>query len=304
MLSASEPPLAIDGLEVVGQAGFRLLVERFAVEPGEVVAVIGANGSGKTTLIETIVGLRRLKRGTVSVLGTRNRPLPTSVRRRLGVQLQSASFEPTLTVREIVAMHHAGSGRNDPALAEALDIGKLRDNTYGKCSGGQKQRVHLYTALSRAPDLVLLDEPSAGLDAQAAAALRALVAGVDRRGTGRALVIVTHLNADARLADRVVWLDGGTFVAEGPLGRLVADHLGEQRLEVRHAPDVAADVSGRLGSMGLKVRGGVDREDGMATIAYGPRGFEQPALARLEGAGITGYAVGAAGCEDLLAATD
>lgn len=190
------------------------------VGAGECVALLGPNGAGKTTLVNMVVGLLPAK--DVRVCG--GDPRIASTRRKLGVVQQSLGFPNTLKVVELVtgAAVRAGVPRSaaGPVMAE-LDLTDLAGRRAGKLSGGQKQRLQLAMALVADPRLLVLDEPTAGLDMPARRRFWQLLAERRERGTG--VLITTHLiEESSAVADRVVVLDRGRVVAGGTPDELVA----------------------------------------------------------------------------------
>ncbi|MTV25641.1 ABC transporter ATP-binding protein [Nitriliruptoraceae bacterium ZYF776] len=183
------------------------------ISPGECVALLGPNGAGKTTAVDAVIGLHRTTGGSVRVLG--GDPQTAAVRRRLGVVQQSVGFPATLRVAEIVrgAAVRAGVAvdRVPAALAEA-GITDLAGRSAAKLSGGQQQRLQLAAALVTDPALLVLDEPTEGLDASARRAFWSTLAR--RRDGGTGILLTTHLvDEAASVADRVVVLDRGRVVA-------------------------------------------------------------------------------------------
>jgi ABC-2 type transport system ATP-binding protein len=192
------------------------------VDPGECVALLGPNGAGKSTLVAITVGLLAPQHGTVRVLD--GDPRRAATRRRLGVAQQTLGFPNTLTVHELVTgaairggLRAAAAG---PILAE-LGLTDLASRRVSKLSGGQKQRVQLAMALVTEPMLLVLDEPTVGLDTQARRHFWEILAR--RRAQGASVLVTTHLiEESAAVADRVVVLDHGRILADAPPETLVA----------------------------------------------------------------------------------
>ncbi|ANZ43232.1 multidrug ABC transporter ATP-binding protein [Lentzea guizhouensis] len=189
---------------------------------GECVALLGPNGAGKTTLVNLVVGLLAAKEGRIRVGG--GDPRIASTRRQLGVVQQSLGFPNTLKVAELVtgAAVRAGVPRSaaGPVLAE-LDLTDLAGRRAAKLSGGQKQRLQLAMALVAEPRLLVLDEPTAGLDVPARRRFWQILAQRRERSTG--VLLTTHLvEESSAVADRVVVLDRGRVVAGGTPDELVA----------------------------------------------------------------------------------
>lgn len=184
-----------------------------AVEQGEIVAVLGPNGAGKTTTFELLLGLIRPTAGSVRILGEEPGP---RVRGRIGAMLQSAGLPEQVTVRELVRL----IGRSYPQSLDVDDVlastglTKRARRAVTTLSGGERQRVLLALALVGAPQLLLLDEPTAAMDVEVRrafwASMREFTAG------GRTVLFATHYLQEAdQFADRVVVLARGVLVADG-----------------------------------------------------------------------------------------
>lgn len=186
-----------------------------SVGEGEFVALLGPNGAGKTTLVRTVVGLIKQTSGTVSVAG--GDPAQAAVRQRLGVVQQDVGFPRTLTVAEVVEGAVARAGGEPETAQHALEemgLGALRKRRASNLSGGQQQRLQLAMGLVADPVLLVLDEPTVGLDVSARRAFWQTLAERRQRGTG--ILLTTHIVEEAAaVADRVVVVDAGTVVAEG-----------------------------------------------------------------------------------------
>jgi ABC-2 type transport system ATP-binding protein len=183
------------------------------VAPGECVALLGPNGAGKTTLVGLATGLLAVQSGVVEVCGAD--PRRAATRRNLGVVQQTMGFPHTLNVGELVRGAAARAGRSaaavGPVLAE-VGISDLRKRRIAKLSGGQRQRVALAMALVGDPTLLLLDEPTVGLDITARRTFWQTIAA--RRDAGVGIVLTTHIIEEAAaIADRVVVLQGGAIIA-------------------------------------------------------------------------------------------
>ena len=190
----------------------------------QVTAVLGPNGAGKTTSIECAEGLQRPDSGEVRVLGQDPWGSSPQHRARVGVMLQDGGL-PTGS-RPVRLLRHLASLYAGPAdvgeLVERLGIDAFAGTTVRRLSGGQKQRVALAAALIGRPELVFLDEPTAGLDPHARRDVWSLVREV--RDGGCAVVVTTHSFAEAeRIADRIVIVQSGRVVADGSLAELTRD---------------------------------------------------------------------------------
>lgn len=183
---------------------------------GEVTCVLGPNGAGKTTAVEIATGLQAPDGGTVRVLGTDPWHAPAGHRARVGVMLQDGGLPQAVRPGQLLS-HLArfwADPADVPALVTRLGIDAFLGTPVRRLSGGQRQRVALAAALVGRPDVVFLDEPTAGLDPHARREVHALIREV--ADAGAATVVTTHSFEEAeRLADRVVVIVGGRVAAEG-----------------------------------------------------------------------------------------
>ncbi|MEU5684098.1 sulfate ABC transporter ATP-binding protein [Streptomyces venezuelae] len=191
------------------------------LRPGETVALLGPNGAGKSSTLDLLLGLRRPDSGTVRVLGTEPREAITAG--RVGAMLQSGGLMGEVTVRELVTLAcdlHPRPYRVNDALAHA-DITKIADRKVDKLSGGQEQRVRFALATAGAHDLIVLDEPTTGMDVTARQAFWATMR--EQADQGRAVLFATHYleEADA-IADRVLVLHRGRLLADGTAAEIKA----------------------------------------------------------------------------------
>jgi lipooligosaccharide transport system ATP-binding protein len=190
----------------------------FDVAAGECFGFLGPNGAGKTTTMKMIYGLARVDEGDLTVLGLDARAQRREVKARIGVVPQEQNLDRELTVREnlaVQALYHGRSadGRIDDLLEMAV-LASRADDRPQELSGGMKRRLLIARALVNEPELVVLDEPTTGLDPQARLAVWGLL---DRlRSEGVTLIITTHYMEEAeRMCDRLVIMDYGRIVAEG-----------------------------------------------------------------------------------------
>jgi len=191
---------------------------------GTVTALLGPNGAGKTTTVECLEGLQRPDAGSVRVLGADPWRAGPDHRARVGVMLQEGGL-PT-TSRALPLLRHLAALYADPVplevLVDRLGIGAFAATTVRRMSGGQRQRVALAAALLPRPDVLFLDEPTAGLDPHARLEVWDLVRGEAARGA--CVVVTTHSFEEAeRLADHVVIMAGGRVVADGTLDEVRGD---------------------------------------------------------------------------------
>lgn len=205
----------------------------FEVRAGECFGFLGPNGAGKTTTMKMIYGLASVDQGDLSVLGLDIRHRRREVKARIGVVPQEENLDRDLSVREILdvqALYHGvpRDGRIDDLLEFTL-LRPRSDARPRELSGGMKRRLLIARALVNRPELVLLDEPTTGLDPQARIAVWGLL---DRlRSQGVTLLVTTHYMEEAqRICDRLVIMDRGRIVAEGAPDELL-ERYGEETLE-------------------------------------------------------------------------
>ena len=234
--------------QVVAVAGLSL-----TITPGEVVALLGPNGAGKSTTIDMLLGLTRPDAGRVSLYGME--PVAAIRAGRVGALLQSGGLLPDLTVGEIVGLAAALQDRPRP-VREVLDRAGLSDlakRRVGQLSGGQQQRVRFAMALVADPDLLVLDEPTTGLDVEARRAFWAAMRVETERG--RTVLFATHYldEADA-YADRIVLMRAGSVVADGTASQIKSVVSG--RLIRATLPDADPSVLAALpGADSVELRG-------------------------------------------------
>ncbi len=195
----------------------------FTVHRGEVFGILGPNGAGKTTTLEVIEGLQSPTAGETAVLGVDTRRDPQQVKGRIGVQLQASAYFDFLTLHEILTLFGTFYPRRIPAdeLLEVVGLADRSGTTLKKLSGGQKQRFTVAASLVNDPEVVILDEPTTGLDPQARHNLWDLIRQI--HSDGRTVVLTTHYMEEAQaLCDRVAIMDAGRIVAlDTPSGLLL-----------------------------------------------------------------------------------
>jgi len=196
----------------------------FAVEEGEIFGLLGPNGAGKSTTLEIIETLRPKTSGKITVAGFDLDKDPNSIKKIIGVQLQSSGFYPNLNLLELVTLFSGLYNRKVNAL-ELLDKVSLADKAKSKVkelSGGQKQRFSVATTLINNPKIIFLDEPTTGLDPQARRNLWELIKQI--RADGATVIITTHYMDEAEyLCDRVAIIDSGKIVALATPDKLIDD---------------------------------------------------------------------------------
>jgi ABC-2 type transport system ATP-binding protein len=250
-----DPMVVVDGL--VKRYGSRTVLDGVSlrIAAGELVALLGPNGAGKTTTVEIIEGYRRPDGGAVRVLGVDPAAGGPALRARVGLMLQNGGIDPRAQPRETLRQY--GRFHTEPRDPdELLDLVGLRTvarTRYRRLSGGERQRLGLALALVGRPEVVILDEPTAGMDPEARATTRAIVA--DLRDAGAAVLLTSHDLTDVeRLADRICVLDGGRIVAVGTPAELRAG--ATPRLRFRLDRVLAATGLDALGVALAEVRPG------------------------------------------------
>jgi ABC-2 type transport system ATP-binding protein len=205
------------------------------VRAGEIVGVLGPNGAGKTTTISIIEGLLTADAGTASVFGesVSDQRGMARVKPRLGVSMQNSVLPPLLTVKELLEFKASlyPSPLDPQRLIEVLGLTPKRGAQYRHLSGGQQQRVVLAMALVGDPELLFLDEPTSQLDPQGRRAVWDLLIEQRQRRNAAALVTTHQMEEAERLCDRVLIIDRGRIIAEGPPRTLVAEHCPGRTLE-------------------------------------------------------------------------
>lgn len=191
----------------------------FAVAAGEILGVLGPNGAGKTTAIECMAGLAAPDEGIILFQG---KPINRYSRRRIGVALQAMALQDAITPRETLMLFAKlyGARPEIDDLLSSVGLADRADARFSTLSGGQKQRLNLALALINDPTLLLLDEPTTGLDQ----AGESMLLGTVRRlaADGRAVVLTTHnLEQAERICDRLVIIDRGRVIASGAPAELV-----------------------------------------------------------------------------------
>jgi ABC-2 type transport system ATP-binding protein len=188
----------------------------FEVRAGEVFGLLGPNGAGKTTTVEILEGLRSRTGGRVAVLGRDPEVQTRQLKDRIGVCLQATRLQDKIKVREAMELFASFYTRTVDSvdLLKRLQLWEKREAQYAQLSGGQKQRLALALALLNDPQVLFLDEPTAGLDPQARLEIHGLVENLRRER--RTILLTTHYIEEAeRLCDRVAIMDEGSIVAMG-----------------------------------------------------------------------------------------
>jgi ABC-2 type transport system ATP-binding protein len=260
-----------DAIEVKGLTisyGTTLAVDQltFGVGFGEVVGVLGPNGAGKTSTLETIEGYRRPTQGSVRVLGLDPAAKQAQLSREMGVMLQEGGIPARMTVKAALSLYSRfyDHPKSISELTERLNLTSVLTTPYRRLSGGEKQRLSLALALIGAPRVLLLDEPTAGVDPEGKAAIRELI--TDLRTASVAILMTGHeLEEIDRIVDRVLIIDRGKERAHGSPSELRQAYGGEG-VEFSTLSDVDCGVLGsRLGTSVRSVRANRYRVEGEPT---------------------------------------
>jgi ABC-2 type transport system ATP-binding protein len=234
------------------------------VRRGECFGLLGPNGAGKTTTIEILEGILDADDGELQVLGRTWSAHAGELRQRIGVALQETHLPGKLKVAEVVELFRSfyDSG---PAVDEVIDsvqLGEKRSTWVSKLSGGQKQRLAVACALTSAPDLLFLDEPTTGLDPQSRRSLWDLVERF-RAGGGTTLLTTHYMDEAQQLCDRVGIMDHGKLIALGTPAELIASLGAEHVIEFKiDSGDVIAGLDNLPGVTNVR-----NREDWMQLTA-------------------------------------
>jgi lipooligosaccharide transport system ATP-binding protein len=256
------------------------------VPVGTCVGLLGPNGAGKSTTMRLLTAQAIADEGEIEVLGFRLPGESKQARAQCGVVPQLDNLDVTLTVEQnlLVFAHLYRIGRSErrEAIEQALQMANLvdrRDTRVDKLSGGMRRRLLIARGLVHRPRLVLMDEPTVGLDPQVRQELWALIDAL--RAEGTTILMSTHYIEEAqRLADTVLIMSHGSAVAKGPPWDLVAEHAGREAVEVYGPPARLAEVEAAARADGLRTRRtgtsisvlGVDGADGRV-----PDGERRPA---------------------------
>jgi lipooligosaccharide transport system ATP-binding protein len=227
---------------------------------GTCVGLLGPNGAGKTTTMRLLTAQTIADEGEIEVLGFRLPEESKQARAQCGVSPQLDNLDVTLTVEQnllvFAHLYRIGRAERRDAIERALEMANLvdrRKSRVDKLSGGMRRRLLIARALVHRPRLVLLDEPTVGLDPQVRQGLWALIDAL--RAEGTTILMSTHYIEEAqRLADTVMIMSHGSAVAAGPPAQLVAEHAGTEAVEVYGPPARLAEVEAEAAASGLRTR--------------------------------------------------
>jgi lipooligosaccharide transport system ATP-binding protein len=258
----------IQGVGVTKRFGSFVAVDGidFQVEPGEAFGFLGPNGAGKTSTMRMVGCVSQPTSGTLRILGMDPTVDGPAIRGRLGVVPQDDSLDLELTVLDNLMVYgryfdlpRAEVRRRSEELLEFMQLDERRDDQVDPLSGGMKRRLTIARALINRPDLILLDEPTTGLDPQARHLLWDRFYQLKRSGT--TMVLTTHYMEEAeQLCDRLVIMDGGRIVTEGSPRELVTRHATREVVELRFADRERAEAAlPRVAAFGERIEVLTDR---------------------------------------------
>ncbi len=238
---------AVDGLEL-------------EVPLGHCFGLLGPNGAGKSTTMRMLTGQAIADAGTIEVLGYRLPAESKLARARMGVCPQESNLDIDLSVREVLSvfarLYRVPAARREGAIDDALSLAGLTaraDDLAVTLSGGMQRRLLIARALIHEPDLVLLDEPTVGLDPQVRQEIWSLILAL--RDRGATVLMSTHYIEEAqRLADRVAIMSAGRVVAEGTPAELIRVHAGREAIDVIGSPAELQALRGRADAAGVPTR--------------------------------------------------
>jgi ABC-2 type transport system ATP-binding protein len=223
--------LDVDGLNVFYGSFQAVSNVSFQVKPGEIFGLLGPNGAGKTSTLSAVEGLLIPRSGEISVAGFNTLKQPIHAKANMGVQLQATSFQPELTITEIIKLFAGiyGISLTREKLNTILQDIKLEESAtkkFGQLSGGQQQRVSLVIATIHDPILVILDEPTSGLDPQSRRQLWERIEAI--RGKGHAVLLTTHSMEEAEaVCDRIAIIDHGKVIETNEPQALIDIHRND-----------------------------------------------------------------------------
>ncbi len=246
--TTQEPVISVRGLRKCYGALEAVKGIEFEVGRGEVFGLLGPNGAGKTTTVEILEGLRPRTAGEVSILGIDPETTIGRLKDRIGVCLQATNLPEKIKVSEAMRLFASFYSRRTDGnrLLDRLQLRDKRDRYYSQLSGGQKQRLAVALALINDPQLVFLDEPTAGLDPQARLEIHGLVEELRREK--RTVLLTTHYIEEAeRLCDRVAIIDEGRIIALGTPREIQSRTVGRSIIEIQLEGPLMGDDLPRIG---------------------------------------------------------
>ena len=223
----------------------------FDVYEGEIFGLLGPNGAGKSTTLEIMETLREKTSGEVSICGFNLDKEPDSIKKVIGVQLQTSGYYPGLTLLELINLFSGLYNQDvDPiALLKIVNLVDKAKNKYKEMSGGQKQRFSIATTLINKPKIIFLDEPTTGLDPQARRSLWELIKNI--RAEGTTVIITTHYMDEAeQLCDRIAIMDEGEIISLDSPDKMIDDLVSSgferpKQVKAANLEDVFIHLTGK-----------------------------------------------------------
>ncbi len=259
--------MKIQNLQVIHSRDTLLDIPKLDMYRGCSIALVGSNGAGKTTLLESILGLRKTTRGDIAL---------HCDKRDMGVQLQNATYNPEILVKEVFKLHATLYGKTNPKLHESFILKELESKKYGRLSRGQKQRVDLYVALAHQPSTLILDEPGTGLDKRFYEQFITVMRSYQNNPDATVLM-ASHTGSEVAEASHILWIEGGKIVDFSDKNIMLNKHLGEFKAHIRYSSSLKIDdLLSELSTVSVlrHVRHPCDNE----VVIYGDESLRQPML--------------------------
>ncbi len=270
---------AIECSDLVVRYGALTAVDGLSLEAeaGQVLALLGPNGAGKTSTVETLEGYRHPTSGTVRVLGLDPKKDHAHLVTRMGVMLQKGGVYPVMAARralQLFASYYA-SPEDPDELLDLVGLRSVAGTPWRRLSGGEQQRLSLALALVGRPQVVFLDEPTAGVDPEGRLAIRDVIAGLRDRGV--CIVLTTHELPEAeRLADEVIILAAGKAVARGTVAELAASGSASG---IRFGAPPGKDLASLAAALGVEPSAITEKQPGDYFLAGSGSAGQVAALA-------------------------
>jgi ABC-2 type transport system ATP-binding protein len=264
---------AIDCSDLVVRYGETTAVDglTLSAEAGQVLALLGPNGAGKTSTVETLEGYRRPASGRVRVLDLDPRKDHGALVKKMGVMLQKGGVYPVMGAGRALALfaRYYENPEDPDDLLDLLGLRAVARTPWRRLSGGEQQRLSLALALVGRPEVVFLDEPTAGVDPEGRLAIREVIGGL--KGRGVCIVLTTHELPEAeKLADEVVIMAGGRAVARGTVAELAGRGTTPA---IRFGGPTGIDRAGLAGAVGVGVEAVTEERPGQyAVVGTGSAG--------------------------------
>ncbi len=233
----------------------------FTVKEAEVFGFLGPNGAGKTTTMRMIQCVSPKTSGTLTVAGMDVNMEPRKIKKILGIAPQETNLDPDFTVEENLLIYSRyfnipkdEARRKTTELLDFVQLNAKKDTQIDKLSGGMKKRLILARAMLNDPRILILDEPTVGLDPQARHLIWDQLELLRQRGI--TIILTTHyMEEAAKLCDRIVIVDNGRILAEGSPKELVRKHVAKNVIEVRNSPKVSSCLQGRMDGLKTELAG-------------------------------------------------